>query len=436
MSSAVRAVVERELAEARRRSLALLDALDEDDQRRQHSPLMAPPAWDLGHVANYEEQWLLRAVAGPAAALAIRDDLDDIYDAFRHPRPSRPDLPFLGPAEARAYAAAVRQRALDVLDRAPLDGGTPLLDGAFVYGMVAQHEHQHDETILATRQLMGERATRPEGTADPPPGGPLPATEVRVPGGVYVVGTDLEPWAYDNERPAHAVELAPFWIDTAPVTNRRYLDFVDGGGYGERRWWSDQGWSWRHGERAEHPLFWRREGGGAWSVLRFGRRLDLPLDEPVQHVSWHEAEACARFLGRRLPTESEWEVAASVGLDGTKRRFPWGDDPPDGRRANLGQAADGPAPVGAFPGGASPWGCHQMLGDVWEWTASEFDAYPGFRSFPYDEYSRVFHGRGYRVLRGGSWATAAVAARATFRNWDHPIRRQVFSGFRSARNGE
>ena len=425
--------VERELAAARRRSLALLDPLSDEDQRRQHSPLMAPLAWDLGHVANYEEQWLVRAVAGTGAPRAGRADLDEVYDAFRHPRPSRPGLPYLGPAEARGYADRVRDAALAVLDRA--DTGAPLVDGGFVYGMVAQHEHQHDETMLATRQLMGERATPPEGTGPPPAGGPVGPAEVLVPGGTYTVGTDLEPWAYDNERPSHAVELAPFWMATAPVTCGEYLAFVEAGGYRQRRWWSEEGWAWCRQEEATAPLFWRREGPASWSVLRFGRRLDLPGDQPVQHVCWHEAEAFARFAGRRLPTEVEWEVAASAVPGGGRCRFPWGDEAPAPGRANLGQVCDGPAPVGAYPAGASAWGCHQLLGEVWEWTASDFEAYPGFRTFPYREYSEVFFGSGYKVLRGGSWATAPVAARATFRNWDFPIRRQIFSGFRLARDG-
>ncbi|HVE47212.1 MAG TPA: ergothioneine biosynthesis protein EgtB [Acidimicrobiales bacterium] len=428
----IKSALAAELEAARQRSLLILDAVDEDDQRRQHSPLMAPLVWDLAHVGNYEDQWLLRAVGHQG----VRPAIDDLYDAFRHPRASRPALPLLGPREARTYVAEVRQRALETLDRIDLDGERPLLRDGFVYGLVAQHEHQHDETMLATRQLMGELARPLDGVKPAPAGHRREGgeTEVFVPAGTYVVGTDLDPWAYDNERPAHDVDLSPFWIDTTPVTCGAYSEFIAAGGYDQRRWWAPEGWSWRQEAGLVHPQFWLREGGGSWSVLRFGRRRDVKPDEPVQHVCWYEADAYARWRGARLPSEAEWEVAASIGSDGTKRRFPWGDAEPTEALANLGQRHDGPAPAGAYPQGASGRGCLQMVGDVWEWTSSVFTAYPGFSSFPYREYSEVFFDSGYKVLRGGCWATSPLSARCTFRNWDHPIRRQIFSGFRCARD--
>jgi len=419
------------LDESRRRSLALLDPLSEAQQITQHSPLMSPLVWDLAHIGNYEELWLLREVASIPPTSPV---YDDIYNAFDHPRATRTTLPLLGPAEARRYIADVRGVALDVLDGVDLEGegGNRLLDDGFVYGMVIQHEHQHDETMLATLQLMDGDGYRP--VAPPPPSGaPLASHEVRVDGGRFVMGTDVEPWAYDNERPAHEVEVAPFWMDTAPVTNGAYAEFIADGGYDNRDLWAPAGWSWREERGVLHPGAWRRAGYGTWSRVRLGWEEDVPLDEPVQHVSWYEADAFARWAGKRLPTEAEWEMAASWDPHGGKRRHPWGDDEVSARRANLGQRYYGPAPVGAYPDGVSPWGCHQMLGDVWEWTASDFTAYPGFASFPYKEYSEVFFGSEYKVLRGGSWATHAAAVRTTFRNWDYPIRRQIFSGFRCAR---
>jgi iron(II)-dependent oxidoreductase len=303
--------------------------------------------------------------------------------------------------------------------------------------MVVQHEHQHDETMTATLQLRGP-SEYPLVEAPPAPrddnGASLPP-EVGVDGGEFVMGTDLELWAYDNERPAHAVDVDAFWIDTVPVTNGAYAEFVADGGYDERRWWTDTGWAWRQEAELEHPEFWAPDGAGGWVRARFGRTEALPADEPVQHVCWYEADAYARWAGRRLPTEAEWEKAAASGPDGAKRRYPWGDEEPTAELANLATGARfAPTPAGSFPAGASPWGCRQMIGDVWEWTASDFLPYPGFRSFPYREYSEVFFGSDYKVLRGGSWATHPSAIRTTFRNWDYPIRRQIFAGFRTARD--
>jgi iron(II)-dependent oxidoreductase len=422
------AIVADELDAVRRRSLDLLAPLPDHELRRQISPIMSPLVWDLAHVGNYEELWLLRAVTG---APPIDPTLDALYDAFRHARRNRPSLPLLGPVEARRYIADVRGRVLGTLESSPLPDDAPLTKDAFVYGMVIQHEHQHDETMLATLQLMGDEAYRPV-APPPPPGSALPSAEVLIPAGGFVMGSE-DPWAYDNERPAHPVELPAYWIDTAPVTNRQYGEFVGAGGYHERRWWGDEGWVWRETTGAEHPQFWRREGTDSWSRVRFGWREDLPPAEPVQHVSWHEADAYARGAGKRLPTEAEWEKAASWAPDGAPPpRYPWGDDHDDSR-ANLGQRHFRPAPVGAYPGGASPSGVHQLIGDVWEWTSSDFEPYPGFASFPYREYSEVFFGSGYKVLRGGSWATHPRAARTSFRNWDLPVRRQIFAGFRCAR---
>jgi iron(II)-dependent oxidoreductase len=216
------------------------------------------------------------------------------------------------------------------------------------------------------------------------------------------------------------------------VTNGSFLEFVEADGYRDGPAWTPAGREWRDRERLEAPMSWKRDGSGAWFRIRFGNREPLPLEEPVQHVSWYEADAFARWAGRRLPTEPEWERAAS--WDGRrKRRYPWGYEF-EPRRANLGAARFRPSPVGSFPAGAAPCNARQLVGDVWEWTASDFVGYPGFRPFPYAEYSEVFFGSEYKVLRGGSWATHPDAVRTTFRNWDFPVRRQLFAGFRTARD--
>ncbi|MGH2731099.1 MAG: SUMF1/EgtB/PvdO family nonheme iron enzyme, partial [Actinomycetota bacterium] len=301
-------LVATELDAVRRRSLDLLEPLSEDDQLRQHSPLMSPLVWDLAHVGNYEELWLLRVVAGMPSTSR---EYDDMYNPFVHPRFTRANLPMLGPQEARSYVSEVRGRVIDVLEDVELDPADRLLAEGFVYGMVVQHEHQHDETMLATRQLMGPSAA-PLDASPPPPGHAVGPPEVLVDAGPFVMGTSLEPWAYDNERPAHEVDVPAFWIDTTPVTNKAFAEFVAAGGYNEPRYWSEEGWEHREREGLAHPEFWSREGDGSWSVLRFGVQTELRPDEPVQHVCWYEADAYARWANKRLPTEVEWEKAATA----------------------------------------------------------------------------------------------------------------------------
>ncbi|WP_424636763.1 ergothioneine biosynthesis protein EgtB [Embleya sp. AB8] len=421
------------LARARRRTLALTGCLGDDELTAQHSPLMSPLVWDLAHIGNQEELWLVRRAGGRPA---LRPELDPLYDAFRHPRADRPALPLLGPDAAREYVGDVRKQTLDVLASADFGAdGDPLLAGGFVFGMLAQHEQQHDETMLATHQLRAGPAVldAPAPPAAGPDAAQLPR-EVPVPGGPFEMGTSTDPWALDNERPAHVVDVSAFWLDTVPVTNAAYLDFVADGGYADERWWTPEGW--RHRQQAEltAPLFWRRDGD-TWLRRRFGRIEPVPLDEPVLHVCWYEADAYARWAGRRLPTEAEWEKAARHDpTEGRSRRHPWGDADATPEHANLGQRHLRPAPAGAYPAGAAPCGARQLLGDVWEWTASDFTPYPGFAAFPYREYSEVFFGPEYKVLRGGAFGVDEVVARGTFRNWDLPIRRQIFAGFRTARD--
>src|SRR6202042_1126507 len=202
------------------------------------------------------------------------------------------------------------------------------------------------------------------------------------------------------------------------------------------RWWTPAGWEYRQRASLIAPLFWHAEGPGQWVRRRFGVTEPVPPAEPVMHVCWFEADAYARWAGRRLPTEAEWEKAARFDpASGRSRRFPWGDEDPSADRANLGQRYLQPAPAGSYPGGAAPCGARQLIGDVWEWTSSDFLPYPGFRAWPYREYSEVFFGPEYKVMRGGSFAVAPVARRGPFRNWDYPVRRQIFAGFRTARDG-
>jgi iron(II)-dependent oxidoreductase len=300
--------------------------------------------------------------------------------------------------------------------------------------MVAQHEAQHDETILQTLQLKTGEAYRPARRAAVPPGRDQGKDMVRFPGGRVRIGTDDVRAAYDNERPLHEIDLAPFEIDVTPVTNGAYLDFMTAGGYRTADWWSPEGRAWLRESNAEAPKYWY-PAGREWRTRTMDDDHRVDPAHPVVHVSFHEADAFARWAGKRLPTEAEWEAAATWNPSlGVQQRWPWGDMSASAALANIDQLTFGTAPVGAYPRNISPIGCYGMIGDVWEWTASDFGPYPGYASFPYREYSEVFFGSEYKVLRGGSWATHASLGRSTFRNWDYPIRRQLFSGFRCARD--
>jgi iron(II)-dependent oxidoreductase len=384
---------------------------------------MSPLVWDLAHIGQQEDLWLLRG--GDAARQGLLSaKVEALYNAFEHPRASRVTLPLLTPAEARSYLADVRGRVFDGLERVADDG-------LFPYLMVEQHEQQHVETMLATHQLRAGEPVIGPGAALPP-GRVLPSDDaVLVPAGPFVLGVDAEhePGSLDNERPAHVVDLPAFRIGRVPVTNAQWQRFVEAGGYADRRWWSERGWRHRQEAGLERPLFWSADG----SRRRFGVVEEVPPDEPVQHVCFFEAEAYAAWAGARLPTEQEWEKACVWDeQQGRRRRRPWGDSAWTPALANLGGDALRPAPVGAYPAGASPYGVEQMLGDVWEWTSSSFEPWPGFQPMLYADYSAPFFGGDYRVLRGGAWSVADSAVRPSFRNWDHPVRRQIFSGVRLA----
>lgn len=420
----------------RRRTKQLIAPLDDDDLHRQHNPIMSPLVWDVGHVGNFEELWLLRRLDGrPAHDLR----LDEMYNPFDNPRWTRGELPLLNRSQAIEYIDEVRGDALEIVRRTDLDPANPLVRDGYVFQMVIQHEAQHQETMLQELDLRDDLpaygdVARPHSATSRP----VDDTErVAIPGGPFLLGTNDTTEGYDNERPQHEVELATFTIDRFPVSNRRYAEFIEAGGYERADLWTNEGWDWRTGVDIDAPQGWTRRVGGVWLIRRFGHVLDLDATEPVQHVSFHEAEAFARYAGGRLPSEAEWEKAATWGPEATAPNvYPWGSAVPTLDHANIGHVGWGPAPVGSYPAGASAYGVEQLLGDVYEWTSSHFAGYSGFTSFPYPEYSEVFFGDPeYRVLRGASWATSTDATRSTFRNWDYRIRRQIFSGIRLAWDG-
>lgn len=414
-----------DLTAARARTLRLTDQ-DEPELLRQHTPLLSPLVWDLAHIGQQEDLWLLRGGDAGRPGL-LSPDVEALYDAFTQPRAIRSRLPLLPPVEARRFGHEVRGRVLDRLEKlGTADDGDP-----FDFAMVVSHEHQHDETMLQALNLRTGPPLLGTGAALPPGRPGLAGTSVLVPGGEFVLGVDAgdEPFSLDNERPAHRVDVPAFRIGRVPVTNGEYAAFVADGGYGSPRWWSARGWQHRQDADLERPAFWTAQG----TRTRFGIEEELRPDEPVQHVTFFEAEAYAAWAGARLPTEEEWEKAATWDPAlRRRRRFPWGSAEPTAALANLDGSALRPAPVGAYPAGASAYGVEQLMGDVWEWTSSPFRPWPGFTPMLYADYSAPFFGGDYRVLRGGSWAMGAAILRPGFRNWDHPYRRQIFSGVRLA----
>jgi iron(II)-dependent oxidoreductase len=368
------AIVER-LAEARERTLALVEPLDDEQLNTVYSPILSPLAWDLGHIANFEELWLVQTIADREP---MHGELGRFYDAIENPRVTRGELPILRDAELRAYMADVRERALDVLDSADVspEAEDPLLREGFVYELLLAHELQHNETMLQLLQMVDGYESEPVAGAlafEPLADGP---ETIAIAAGEYEIGAPARGFAYDNERSRHRVELAAFEIDRTPVSNAAYAEFMEDTG-------------------AEAPLYWTRDGDG-WVSAAMGRRAPLDPACPVIHVSWKQADAFARWAGKRLPSEQEWEAAVTSSS--------------------------------AVHRGV------EVVGRVWEWTSSDFLAYPGFAAFPYREYSEPFFGAEHKVLRGSSWATHPDVVRPSFRNWDLPQRRQIFSGLRCARD--
>lgn len=420
------------LEEARERTRELVSPLSDDDLRRQHDPLMSPILWDLGHIAHFEELWLTQNLDGSIQFA----EMPGMYNPFEHPRRVRGELVYPTRDECLLLMQAIRDKVADRAGRLRLDDDSPLLRDGYVLEMVLQHEYQHNETILQTLQLKAGEPYHPARRRVPPAPTTTvaPGAMVRFPGATVTIGTDDRHAAYDNERPRHRVALKPFHIDIAPVRNAEYLEFMEDGGYLRRNLWSDAGWQWLQEARVRAPRYWRC-ADGTWLSRSMDRDGPVEPHHPVCHVCYHEASAYARWAHKRLPTEFEWEAACTwEPVAGLARSFPWtgGEITPD--HANVDQLTFGTTSVGAYPKNRSPIGCVDMIGNVWEWTSSDLAGYPGFEAFPYPEYSEVFFGTEYKVLRGGSWATRAPVARPTFRNWDYPIRRQIFAGFRCVRD--
>ncbi|MFP5265537.1 MAG: SUMF1/EgtB/PvdO family nonheme iron enzyme [Blastocatellia bacterium] len=421
----------------------------ESDLRRPPAEGYRPILWHLGHMGAFEGYWILQRVKGDPS---ISPRYDAIFDPIRTPKEDANNLPPV--AEIESYLARVREGTLGFLSTVSPDSDDPMLRDFYVFNLVIEHEYQHQETLAYLLQMLDPRCKRrpaapryagegriaPASRDSSPAAPPARGEMARVEGGPFEMGSRGRPFAYDNEQPPHMVELADFRIDKYPVTNGEFAEFIEAGGYKIRSLWSDEGWDWKESQKVDRPLYWSPWGGrgddssaGSWRVQEMFEYGGLRPNHPVSGVSWHEASAYARFAGKRLPTEAEWEKAASWDPRArSKRRFSWGDEPARAELANYDGGEWGTTAVSAHPRGQSAYGCVDMTGNVWEWTDSVFDGYPGFEAFPYGEYSELWFDKDHRVLKGGSWATRMPLLRCSFRNFWRPRFRIAFAGFRCA----
>lgn len=413
------------LIDSRQRTLMLVSDLTDEQMKVPEIDIVNPPIWEMGHVAWFLERWALRHLRGTAS---IHPHADQFWDSAAVSHHSRWELPLPSRAETLQYM----QDVMDiVIEKLPNDEVSQR--EAYFHWLPVMHEDMHDEAFTYTRQTLGYAAPAGWRPAAASQAGGACEGDVEIEGGKYQLGANpSETFVFDNEKWAHEVQVRPFRMARCAVTNGQFAEFVEDGGYRRREWWSDEGWNWRVRENAGHPVYWIPQANRNWQLRFYGRIVPLPLVQPVIHVNWYEADGFCRWAGRRLPSEAEWELAAS-GME--KRTYPWGEEGPAGERAQLDGCSLGCAPASDRAEGDSKYGCRQMTGNVWEWTSTDFLPYPGFVVDPYKEYSQPWFGPERKVLRGGCWATRSRLIRNTWRNYFQKDRRDVFAGFRTCALG-
>ena len=428
------ATLEAYIRDARVRTRELVDDLADEQLMGPRLRIVNPMRWEIGHVAWFHEHFILQRVYGEAPLLANGHALYDSIAIHHH---ERWDLPLPSRADTLAYMQRVHDRLLE-----RLGAGLASAVDSYLYQFTAFHEDMHDEAFTWTRQTLGYPRPGFATARDPGPppdagAGALPG-DASVPGGEFLAGAPGDaPFVFDNEKWCHPVEVRPFRIARAPVTNAEFAEFVGDGGYARREHWTDAGWRWRESARAEHPVYWERDGEGGWLVREFDEARPLAPHRPVVHVNWFEASAWCRWAGRRLPREHEWEVAAlgepAAGggcLSETKRRYPWGGDAADPSRTNLDGRSLGVCRRRRAAGRRQrlrlPPDARQRLGVVRGCVLS----LSGFTPDAYKEYSQTLFGH-TRVLRGGAWTTRSRMVTGLYRNFFGPDRRDIFAGFRT-----
>lgn len=411
------------VTEVRERTLALVEDLDDGQLDVPYLEIVNPFLWELGHAACFWDAFVLRVLEDSPP---VMDGSDEMYNSFDVDHERRWSLPLPSRSGTLDYMRRVFDR---VVERASSDAAGA--EQTYLYLLATRHEDMHAEAFTYMRQTLEYPGLPDGGNSADGGGGPLPG-DVEIAGGALDLGAAPEQeFVFDNEKWAHQVEVAPFSMARAPVTNAAFAEFVDDGGYGAPELWSASGWAWRSQRGLEHPMYWER-GDHGWQQRVFDRREPLAEHAPVVHVTWHEAQAWCRWAGRRLPTEAEWDFAARTDpAGGPLRTYPWGEAPPSAERAHLHGGPSRCVDVGACAAGESAWGCRQMTGNVWEWTSSPFNPFPGYLvDYPYAEYSAPWFGD-RKVLKGGAWATTSRLANNTFRNFFPPDRHDVFAGFRT-----
>ncbi len=413
------------LRDARRRTLALVEDLDDEQLMGPRLAIVNPLLWEIGHIAWFQERWNRRHLRGLPSLL---EQADVLYDSMAVPHDTRWDLRLIGREKILAYMQ-------DSLEDTEEHLRGDLTDEQIYFHLLALfHEDMHGEAFAYTRQTLGYPAPGAEvfGPLEEPPSTgaeePSPTGDVEIAGDLFELGAHRDlPFVFDNEKWAHPVEIAPFAMARTVVSQGQFLEFVEDGGYERPELWVGDGRRWLKEAQPRHPLHWHREGKGPWQRRAYDRLVEIEASLPMVHVGWYEAQAYCRWAGRRLPTEAEWELAASTR---EKSTYPWGEEASPEGRACLDGTYGGTVSVTALAAGDTPSGLRQMMGNVWEWTATDFGPFPGFVADPYKDYSQPWFGD-HKVLRGGCWATRFRMLRNTWRNFYKPDRRDVWAGFRT-----
>ncbi len=416
------------LVDARARTLALVEGLSKDQLIGEILPTVNPLHWEIAHTAYFHELWVLRHLGNQNP---IFPEVDNLFDSISIQHDDRWNLALPNLDEIFAYMNDVLTAELLQLRNIELTKHTK-----YYYLLALFHEDMHNEAFMYTHQtnaypkpVFVQKLNNPINEKN------LKNEDIHIPGGTFKLGAERDSeFVFDNEKWAHEVTVAPFSMAKFAVSNEDFLSFVEASGYQNESYWCEAGWKWCCKNKLQHPIYWGKQGK-QWYSRQFDEWIELSMQNAVIHISWYEANAYCNWAQRRLPTEIEWEFAAACDADQInngvykKRQLPWLDTDAN-RHANLDAINMGTVAVSAYADGDSKFGCRQMLGNVWEWTASDFLPYPGFSADCYTEYSRPLFGK-TKVLRGGAWTTRTRMLRNTWRNCYAPDRNDIFAGFRT-----